>query len=804
MVLHRGTGGPVGNQLEQLKRAVADRYRVEDEIGRGGMATVYRAHDLKHDRSVALKVLRPELAASLGPERFLREITLTARLDHPHILALLDSGEADGLLYYVMPFVEGESLRARLEREKQLPLDDALRIAREVADALSYAHQHGIVHRDIKPENILLARGHARVADFGIARAVTAAGGQTLTETGLAVGTPAYMSPEQAGGEREIDARTDVYSLGAVVYEMLVGQPPYTGATAGAIMARKAMEPVPSLRVVRETVPAPVEQAVTRALAKVPADRFGTAQEFAEALDQRIAKSEEGVAKSEERRGTAASHFATRYSLGLGLLAAGAVAGYLLIAKGGGAAAGPRIESLAVLPLESISADSQQDYLAAGMHEALILDLGRLSGLKRVSARGSVMRYQNTKRTPKEIGAELGVDALISGSVQRSGDRVRITAHLVRAADEEPLWSDDYEREFRDVLALQDEVVSAIAREVRLQLTASDRAGLSRARRVDTQAYEAYLKGKFQLNKFTPESFEKALALLKQAVAIDSTEPLAWAGLSQAYGLTELFTPLPRADAIPLAKEAALKALALDETLAEAHVALADILANEWDYPGAQRSHLRSLELNPNLPDAHVHYSWYLSIFGTEDSAIATMKRGVALDPLSPLYSAWLAGMYWEFGRFDDAIREANKAMELQADFPVALFVLGLAHLDKGDHAQAIAYHERAVARYPNQSMTWTLARTYAMTGRTADARKIMRRLESGAPGDAQHPWFIASAYAALGEGEKAIDWLEKAYEARILFLPNLKRKRAAGGTFQSLHGNPRFQALLRRLNLAQ
>src|SRR5688572_5714061 len=797
MVLHRGTGGPVGNQLEQLKRAVADRYRVEDEIGRGGMATVYRAHDLKHDRSVALKVLRPELAASLGPERFLREITLTARLDHPHILALLDSGEADGLLYYVMPFVEGESLRARLEREKQLPLDDALRIAREVADALSYAHQHGIVHRDIKPENTLLARGHARVADFGIARAVTAAGGQTLTETGLAVGTPSYMSPEQAGGEREIDARTDVYSLGAVVYEMLAGQPPYTGATAGAIMARKAMEPVPSLRVVRETVPATVEQAVTRALAKAPADRFGSAQQFAEALDQRIAKSEEG-------RGKSPSRLATRYSLGLGLLAAGAVTGIVLIANGGGAAVGQKIESLAVLPLENLSGDSQQDYLAAGMHEALILDLGRLSGLKRVSARGSVMRYQGTNKSAREIGAELGVDAVISGTVLRAGDRVRITANLTRAADEEPLWRDEYEREFRDVLALQDEVVAAIARKVRLQLSPSEQAGLSRARQVNPDAYEAYLKGKFQLHKFTREGFEKSLALLQQAVAIDSTEPLAWAGLSYLYSLNELFSLVPGGDAVPRGKAAALKALALDETLAEAHVALADITVNEWDYPGAKRSYERALELNPNLPDAHIHYSWYLATFGSEDEAIAALKRGVALDPLSPLFTAWLAGMYWEFGRFDDAIREANKAMELQADFPVALFVLGLAHLDKGEHAKAIDYHERGAARYPNQNFTWTQARTYALTGRTADARKIMRRLESGGPpGDAQHPWFIATAYAALGEDEKAMDWLEKAYAARVLFLPNLKRERAAGGTFQSLRTNPRFQDLLKRLNLA-
>ena len=300
-------------------------------------------------------------------------------------------------------------------------------------------------------------------------------------------------------------------------------------------------------------------------------------------------------------------------------------------------------------------------------------------------------------------------------------------------------------------------------------------------------------------------SFQKALALLQQAVAIDSTEPRAWAGLADIYSLMELFTPVPRADAMPRAKAAALRALALDETLAEAHVALADITINEWDYPRGERSYLRALELNPNLPDAHIHYSWHLANFGTEDSAIATMKRGLALDPLSPLYTSWLAGMYWEFGRFDDAIREANKAMELQADFPVALFVLGLAHLDQGQHAEAIAYHERAVAKYPHQSMTWTLARTYALTGRTADARKIMARLESGGPpGDALHPWFIASAYAALGEDEKAMDWLEKAYEARILFLPNLLRERAAGGTFRSLRTNPRFQALLKRLNLVK
>jgi TolB-like protein/tetratricopeptide (TPR) repeat protein/tRNA A-37 threonylcarbamoyl transferase component Bud32 len=789
----------VANELERLRRALAERYRVGDEIGRGGMATVYRAHDLKHDRAVALKVLEPELAAALGTERFLREITLTARLDHPHILPLLDSGDAGGLLYYVMPFVDGEALRARLDREKQLPLEDALRIARQVADALSHAHRQGVVHRDIKPENILLAGGHARVADFGIARAVTAAGGASLTETGLAIGTPTYMSPEQGSGE-EVDARTDVYSLGCVVYEMLAGEPPYTGATAGAILARKAMAPVPSLRVVRDTVPVSVEQALTRALARLPADRFGSAVQFAQALEGSIATPLPVPDTSRASRGWR-----------VGALAAAAVALALFLADTGGmrsrlsgAAAVPKIESLAVLPLENHSGDPQQDYLAAGMHEALILELGKLSGLARVSARGSVLRYQRTDKSARQIGAELGVDAVVTGTVLRSGDRVRITAHLTRAADDEPLWSDGYERELRDVLALQHDVVTAIAREVQLQLSPRERAGLSRIRRVNPEAYEAYLKGKFQFNKFTPEAFQKGLALLQLATAIDSTEPLAWAGLSQVYGLMEIFSPVPRPDAIPRAKAAALRALELDETLAEAHVALADVRDNEWDYARADQSYRRALELNPNLPDAHIHYGWHLAIFGTEEAAIAAMKRGIELDPLSPLHTSWLAGMYWEFGRFDEAIAEARKAMELQADFPVALFVLGLAHLDKGEHAKAIEFHERAVAKYPNQSLTWTLARTYAMTGRTADARRIMRRLESGGPpGDALHPWFIATAYVALGDHEKAMDWLEKAYDARILFLPNLRRERTAGGTFQPLRTNPRFQALLRKLNLA-
>ena len=790
----------MADELQLLNRALEGRYHLVDEIGRGGMATVYRAQDLKHDRPVALKVLKPHLSATLGAERFLREIAVTARLDHAHILPLLDSGEAEGLLYYVMPYVEGESLRDRLDREKQLPLDDALRILREIADALSYAHSRGIVHRDIKPENILLSGGHARVADFGIARAVKAAGrDSSLTETGLAIGTPVYMSPEQASGEREVDARTDVYSLGCVLYEMLSGQPPYTGVNAEAIMARKILGPLPSLRVVRDTIPARVEAAVTKALAKVPADRFASAAEFANALDDNRA------ALSSESR---APRIPSVWRIGVPVLVVAAGLFFILAKLGerrvsySGDTGRARIASLAVLPLENLSGDAEQDYFAAGIHEALIVHLGKMSGLERVIARPSVLRFGKSDRSPREIASELGVNALITGTVLRSGNKIRITAQLIDPNTERQLWGESYEREIHDVFALQNEIVTAIAREVQLQLSPGDRATLARTRRVNPQAYEAYLKGKFHLNKFTPEGFGKGMALFNQAIAIDPAEPLAYAGLATGYSLMEVLTETSSPDAIRRAKAAALKAVELDPTLAEAHDALSSVRMSEFDYPGAQESIERAVMLNPNLAEARVHHAWLLGIFGTEDEAIAEMKRGIELDPLSPLYNAWLGGLYWEYGRFNEAIAQAQKSMDLEPDFPVALYVLGLAMADKGEYEGAIAAHQKGMQKYPNRNFAWALARTYAVAGRTEDAQRILSTAESDHPIEPVHPWFIAGAYGALGDYEKAMQWLEKAYDTRSLFLPNLKRDRSAGLDLRPLRKHPRFKSLLQRTNL--
>jgi eukaryotic-like serine/threonine-protein kinase len=779
-------------------RVLADRYRVSEELGRGGMATVYRARDLKHDRDVALKVLMTELHSSTGAERFLREIGLTARLDHPHILPLLDSGESDGLLYYVMPLVEGESLRDRLKRETQLPVDEALHITREVASALSYAHSQGVIHRDIKPENIMLSGGHARVADFGIGRALSAtASSDTLTAVGLAVGTPTYMSPEQASGAVDVDARSDVYSLACVLYEMLAGQPPFTASTTAALLARKSLEPMPPLRVVRDSVPAGVEQALSKALARVPADRFASAREFVNALGVR-----EGSGLTRTGRRPPAR---VMLLLGLVMLLAVAVASD----AGGvrsrilGQFATDRIATLAVLPLENLSGDAQQDFLAAGMHEALITGLGKLGELERVTARTSVLRYQKTEKTPRQIGQELGVDALIAGSVTRAGDRVRVTANLIRARTEEPIWSHDFERELRDVLTLQNEIVAAIAREVQIQLSPSEQAGLKRARQVDPEAYRLYLTGWLQMRTLTPEGFQNAERLFHEAIARDPDEALAYSGLADLYGLLELFRPGASRDDAERAKVAALKAIELDETLAQAHVALGDyLLGKEWDYKGAEASFQRALELNPNLADAHTSIALYQGIFGDQNLAIAEWKRAIELDPFSPLLAGWYAGAYWEFFRPDDAIREAQRALVLQPDFPVGLFVLGLSYADQGRFDEAIAIHQRALKLYPMQGFSWILAATYALAGRKADARKIMAQLEAGRSTEVAHPWFVAAAYSAMGDFDKAMDWLDKAYDERILFLCNLARDRAAGFDIRPLHGNPRYEALLRKVNL--
>jgi TolB-like protein/tRNA A-37 threonylcarbamoyl transferase component Bud32 len=771
---------------DRLERALAERYRVERELGRGGAAIVYLAADRKHGRRVAIKVLKPELAQAIGAERFLREIEIAARLSHPNILPLYDSGTADGLLYYVMPVVERESLRERLDRERQLALDDAVQVARQVASALAYAHAQGVVHRDIKPANILLHAGQAMVSDFGIARAIGEAGGDRLTETGLVVGTPAYMSPEQASGELTIDARSDVYSLGCVLYEMLAGDPPFSGSTPQAILARKSVEPPPRLRVVRDTVPPAIEEAVTKALAKVPADRFATAAHFSNALERALTTWEIPVDVHPRRRRVAVLGAAAT----VGLVLTGAI-WWAASTRPGPLGTAP-LRSVAVLPFENLSGDSTQEYFAAGMHDALIGELSQIGAL-RVISRRSVMRYQRSDKSVPEIARELDVDGVVEGTVLRSGDSVRIQVKLIEARPEERnLWGHGFERDLSDVTSMHGAVAQAIARELGVRLTPDQRARLASTRRVDPATYEAYLRGMFYVNKPGRENKQRGVALLHDAVDKNPGDAAAYAGLALGYAALG-HGPAAQADAWPRARAAALRAVTLDSTLAEAHAALAEVrMYYEWDWAGAERAFQRALELNPNLAMAHYHYAWYHALFGRVDEAIAEHKRAEELDPLTPGHTAWLGTLYAMKGRHEDAAAEAQRALELSPDFPPGLLVLGRAYRDRGMHQQAIQTHERLAAVEP--AWRWELGVTYAKAGRQGDARKILADLEAEKP----TPWrayALTNLYTALGDKDNAFRAL--AYEPHHAFVPWVR-----GASWAApLRRDPRFEQFLRRLN---
>ena len=467
----RGSGERVTGPPESLGAALADRYRIERELGRGGMATVYLAHDLRHERDVALKVLRPELAAMLGRERFLAEIRTTARLDHPHILTLIDSGESDGVLWYVVPFIRGESLRQRLDRERQLRIDEALAITRNVASALDYANRQGIVHRDVKPENILLHEGEAMLADFGIALALREAAGERLTGTGMSVGTPQYMSPEQAAAEPQLDARSDVYSLGAVLYEMLAGEPPFTGATGQAVIAKLMTSTPPPLAALRSAIPQGVSLAVARALSKVPADRFATAAEFAAALTSSASDQ-------------------------------------------------PATPSVAILPFKSMGSNPEHEFFADGITEDVIAQLSKIRSLK-VIAWSSVMALKGQKQTPQEIGATLQVKTLLEGSVRQAGDRVRIVAQLIDTEQARHLWAETYDRRLDDVFAIQTDVALQIATALKAELSLDERARIWKEPTRDLQAYQLYLQGRQCYSKYTEEGIQEGIAYFRKAIAVD-------------------------------------------------------------------------------------------------------------------------------------------------------------------------------------------------------------------------------------------------------------------------------------------
>jgi serine/threonine-protein kinase len=565
--------------FERLRAALADRYKIERELGAGGMATVYLAEDLKHERKVALKVLKPDLAAVLGADRFIQEIKTTASLQHPNILPLFDSGEADSFLYYVMPYVEGESLRDRLNRERQLPIEDTIELTKTLAAALDYAHKRGVIHRDIKPENILLQEGVVLMADFGIALAVKAAGGERLTETGLSLGTPSYMSPEQVAGQRGLDARSDVYSLACVTYEMLAGDPPFVASSAQAVMAKHVTDPAPPITTTRPSVSPAIAHALTKALHKTAADRYESAGKFATALTT------EAV---EQRR-----------AIRLALIAGGLLIVITSAWFGGRALSRPgptaNIERIAVLPMDNQTGDSTRVFFVNGMTRELI---GVLTDADvRVLGYRAVTAYANTTLSAAQIARELEVDAIVTGAVIQAGEVIQVAAELTDPGTNENLWARTFSRPAPDVVTLQHEIALEIARGIRTRLSPDQERALAPARPVDPTAYAQYLLGQQQATLRTPDGFVQSVEHLTRSLALDSTFAPAWAALAMtnAYGL--LYQLTPRDSGRALIERAAARATALDERLADPWFARGVALLHaDWDFTAAEDAFRRGLE----------------------------------------------------------------------------------------------------------------------------------------------------------------------------------------------------------------
>jgi TolB-like protein/Tfp pilus assembly protein PilF len=782
--------------VDSLARALASRYRIERELGVGGMATVYLAEDLKHHRQVAIKVLKPELAAVLGPDRFLREIETAAKLNHPHILPLLESGEAGRFLYYAMPYVEGESLRDRLKRERQLPLEDALAITREVADALDYAHRRAVVHRDIKPENILLQERHAVVADFGIARAISVAGGETLTATGVVVGTPQYMSPEQARGRWQLDGRSDVYALGCVLYEMLAGQPPFTGLNAQTILARHTLDPVPPLRTVRPTVPPTIERAVTRALEKTPADRFDTAASFSAALVPVSLPTPTGIRSPRWLRWVVA-----------GLAAIVLFAGAWWMVQRARANSAP-IHALAVLPLANLMGP-EQEYFVEGMHDALIGELSQIGALSRVISRTSVMRYKGAGKSIPEIAKELGVDAVVEGSVFQAGDSVRIQIQVIRAVPREHhLWAGTFDGELRNALAVQKNMVSAIAREIRVGLAPQEQTRLAGARVVEPEAYKAYLRGQYFRNRWQAGGCQAAQRDFEDAIKLDSTFADAYASLAYCYMIAGPSGP-SLVELGPQARAAVTRALELDENLAAAHVVLAFLRHRlDYDWIGAEREFRRALALNPNDPDALWFFGEYLYTVGRSDDGLAMVRRATELDPFNLDLNVGLGFGFFILGRYDEAIAQFEKTLELDPNWLSAKVMLARAYAAKGSHDQAVTHYLAALmGQYPVSARAdpnrvaqsaAALRDTYTRSGWRPFWERVLDLCRDEVL--VCRPYWIAHQYAYLGDRDAAVAALEAAYAQRSIHAVFMD----VDALFKSLNlrSNSRFQELLRRMNL--
>ena len=766
--------------MKRLKRGrvFADRYEVIEELGEGGMGIVYKVFDRKIDEKVALKVLAPEVAGDEKTiERFRNELKLARKISHRNVCRMYDLSEEEKTQFITMEFVPGENLKSLIKRIGQFSKTKAISIAKQVCEGLAEAHRLGVVHRDLKPQNIMVdSEGNARIMDFGIARAIRT---KSITETGMIIGTPEYMSPEQVEGV-DVDHQSDLYSLGVILFEMLTGRVPFRGETPLSVILKHKTEPPPDPRKFDDQIPLGISRLILKCMEKDKSKRYRTADillaDLVEIEKGMTTTEKVGADKEWERAGKRKDRRIRLIAL-LGFLAlALAVVGlffYPGVFKGGQKS----LTSIAVLPLKNLSGISTQEFLSDGMTEALISNLAQIEALERVISSTSVMQYKDTTKPLPEIARELGVDAVVEGSVLVSEQRVRVNVQLIEARTDRSIWSNSYERDLRDILALQSELARAIAREIKIAVTPAEQARLSLTRPVNPEAYQLVLRARSLWNRRTEEDLMKAKELFEQAIETDPTYALAHAGLADAYSMLASYYFVPPSEAYPKAQEAARTALELDENLAEAYTSLAWVKYRyEGDWFGAETDYNWAIGLNPSYAVAHHWYGSLLRDMGRFDEALAELERARELNPFSLSITTSLGYLFY-FGRqYDQAILQCQNALQLDPDFHWAHDVMALAYLQKGEFKEALSAFQQAVS-LSESSVDYMchLAQAFVQAGMMKDAGDVLDGLLEKEETNHVPLHEISMIYDALGQKERALEFLDRAAEEQS-FLVNASK----------------------------